>query len=43
MNWATNQIGSKEKMEEYFNKKSSQIKEERKEMIKEFSCAKTGE
>ncbi len=35
MNWATNQIGSKEKMEEYFNKKSSQIKEERKEMIKE--------
>lgn len=35
MNFATNQIGSKEKLEEYFNKKFSQIKEERKEMVKE--------
>ncbi|MDH6305032.1 peptidyl-prolyl cis-trans isomerase SurA [Parabacteroides sp. PF5-5] len=35
MNFAMNQIGSKEKMEEYFNKKYSQIKEERKEMVRE--------
>ncbi|MDR3129473.1 MAG: peptidylprolyl isomerase [Tannerellaceae bacterium] len=35
MNMAVNQIGSREKMEEYFGKKFSQIKEERKEMIRE--------
>ncbi len=35
MNYVTGQLGSKEKMEEYFNKKYSQIKEERKEIIKE--------
>lgn len=35
VNFAINQIGSKEKLEEYFNKKISQIKEERKEMIME--------
>ncbi len=35
INYAINQIGSKEKLEEYFNKKISQIKDERKEMIKE--------
>ncbi|MDR1981894.1 MAG: peptidylprolyl isomerase [Tannerellaceae bacterium] len=35
MNDVLNRIGSKEKMEEYFNKKMSQIKEERKEMFKE--------
>lgn len=35
MNWAVNQFGSKEKMEEYFNKKYSQIKDERKEMVRE--------
>lgn len=35
INFAINQIGSKEKLEEYFNKKVSQIKDERKEMIKE--------
>jgi peptidyl-prolyl cis-trans isomerase SurA len=35
MNWAVNQFGSKEKMEEYFNKKYSQLKEERKEMVRE--------
>ena len=33
--YAMNQIGSKEKLEEYFNKKISQIKEERIEMLKE--------
>ncbi|MBE6301242.1 MAG: peptidylprolyl isomerase [Parabacteroides distasonis] len=33
--FAMNQIGSKEKLEEYFNKKISQIKEERIEMLKE--------
>lgn len=35
MNYVTNQIGSKEKVEEYFNKKYSQIKEERKATIRE--------
>lgn len=35
MNSAVNSMGSKEKLEEYFNKKYSQIKEERKEMIRE--------
>jgi peptidyl-prolyl cis-trans isomerase SurA len=35
MNMAVNQIGSREKVEEYFGKKFSQIKEERKEMIRE--------
>ncbi|MDR0430260.1 MAG: peptidylprolyl isomerase [Tannerellaceae bacterium] len=35
MNWATNQFGSREKLEEYFNKKYSQIKDERKEMVRE--------
>lgn len=35
LNYVINQIGSKEKLEEYFNKKISQIREERKEMIKE--------
>ena len=35
VNNVVNQIGSKEKVEEYFNKKISQIKEDRKEMIKE--------
>jgi peptidyl-prolyl cis-trans isomerase SurA len=35
LSYVVNQIGSKEKLEEYFNKKTSQIKEERKEMIKE--------
>ena len=35
MNFAVNQLGSREKMEEYFGKKYSQIKEERKEMIRE--------
>ncbi len=35
VNFAINQIGSKEKLEEYFNMKVSQIKEERKEMIME--------
>lgn len=33
--FATNQIGSKEKLEEYFNKKTSQLRDERKEMIRE--------
>ena len=33
--FAMNQIGSKEKLEEYFNKKISQIREERIEMLKE--------
>ena len=35
VNWAINQIGSKEKVEEYFNKKISQIKEEQKEKFRE--------
>lgn len=35
MNFAVNQIGSKEKLEEYFGKKYSQIKDERKDMIRE--------
>lgn len=35
LNAVINQAGSKEKLEEYFNKKISQIKEERKETFKE--------
>jgi peptidyl-prolyl cis-trans isomerase SurA len=35
MNMAVNQIGSREKVEEYFGKKFAQIKEERKEMVRE--------
>ncbi|MDR1920059.1 MAG: peptidylprolyl isomerase [Tannerellaceae bacterium] len=35
LNYAVNQIGSKEKMEEYFNMKYSQIKEWRKDLIRE--------
>jgi peptidyl-prolyl cis-trans isomerase SurA len=35
VNMAINQIGSKEKLEEYFNKKLSQIKDERKDMVRE--------
>ncbi|MCD8193464.1 MAG: peptidylprolyl isomerase [Tannerellaceae bacterium] len=35
INNAINQIGSREKLEEYFNKKLSQIKEERKEVMRE--------
>ncbi len=35
MNYVVNQMGSREKMEEYFGKKYSQIKEERKEMVRE--------
>ncbi|MCD7975939.1 MAG: peptidylprolyl isomerase, partial [Tannerellaceae bacterium] len=35
MNYVTNQFGSREKVEEYFNKKYSQVREERKEMIRE--------
>lgn len=35
MNNAINQIGSREKLEEYFGRKYSQIKEERKEIIRE--------
>ena len=35
INFAINQMGSKEKMEEYFGKKISQLKDERKEMIME--------
>ncbi|OAV72047.1 Peptidyl-prolyl cis-trans isomerase surA [Bacteroidales bacterium Barb6] len=35
MNMVVNQIGSREKVEEYFGKKFSQIKDERKEMIRE--------
>lgn len=34
-NYVVGQIGSKEKVEEYFNKRFSQIKEEQKEVIKE--------
>ena len=33
--WAINQSGSKEKLEEYYNKKLPQIKEERKVMVRE--------
>lgn len=35
MNFVINQIGTKEKVEEYFNKKMPQIKEERTETIRE--------
>jgi peptidyl-prolyl cis-trans isomerase SurA len=35
MNNAVNMLGSREKMEEYFNMKYSQIKEQRKELIRE--------
>lgn len=35
MNFAVNQMGSKEKVEEYFNMKYSQLKEQRKELIRE--------
>ncbi len=35
VNWAINQIGSKEKVEEYFGKKISQIREDQKEKIRE--------
>lgn len=35
MSYVVQQIGSREKVEEYFNKKFSQIREERKEMIRE--------
>ncbi len=35
MNYAVNQIGSREKLEEYYGKKFSQIKDERKENIRE--------
>lgn len=35
INFVINQLGSKEKVEEYFSKKISQIKDERKEMIME--------
>lgn len=35
MNYVLNQMGSKEKMEEYFGKKYSQIKDEQKEMFRE--------
>jgi len=35
VNMAINQIGSKEKLEEYFNKRLSQIKDERKDMVRE--------
>ena len=35
MNMAVNQIGSREKLEEYFGKKFSEIKEERKEIVRE--------
>ena len=35
VNGAINQIGSREKLEEYFNKKLSQIKEERKTTVRE--------
>jgi len=40
MNYASNQIGSREKLEEYFGKKYSQIKDERKEMIREEQVIK---
>lgn len=35
LHYATNQIGSKEKLEEYFGKKTSQLREEYKDMIRE--------
>ncbi|GAB6395601.1 MAG: peptidylprolyl isomerase [Bacteroidales bacterium] len=35
MDYVVNQIGSREKLEEYFNMKYSQIKEQRKELIRE--------
>lgn len=35
MSYAVNQFGSREKMEEYWGKKYSQIKDERKDMIRE--------
>lgn len=35
MNYVVQQIGSREKVEEYFNKKFSQIRDERKDMIRE--------
>ena len=35
MNMAVNQLGSREKLEEYMGKKYSQIKEERKETVRE--------
>ncbi len=35
VNYVINQLGSKEKAEEYFNKKLSQLKEERKDQIRE--------
>jgi peptidyl-prolyl cis-trans isomerase SurA len=35
VNGAINQIGSREKLEEYFNKKLSQIKDDRKTMVRE--------
>ena len=35
INWAINQIGSKEKVEEYFGQKMSQIKDNQKERIRE--------
>ena len=35
INMAINQVGGREKLEEYFNKKLSQIKEERKTMVRE--------
>jgi peptidyl-prolyl cis-trans isomerase SurA len=35
MNFAVNQMGSREKLEEYMNMKYSQIKEQRKELIRE--------
>ncbi len=35
MNYVVQQFGSREKMEEYFNKKYSQLREERKESVRE--------
>ncbi|MDR1746256.1 MAG: peptidylprolyl isomerase [Tannerella sp.] len=40
INQAINQIGSREKLEEYFNKKLSQIKEERKTTVREQEIVK---
>lgn len=40
MNYVIGQIGSKEKMEEYFNKSIAQIREERKETLKEQQTIK---
>jgi peptidyl-prolyl cis-trans isomerase SurA len=40
VNGAINQVGSREKLEEYFNKKLSQIKEERKVLIREGEVVK---